>query len=120
MMQNDRMSEQLPFGSRGGTAIPYFPVDGEYVIKVTLHRTGNDHIIGLGAPHELDVRLDGSLIKRFTVGGDQWVKMAPPENYSSNLKADDVWEDYPITWIANSKCASRQGRASVHRHLVRR
>jgi len=95
MMQNDRMSEDLPFGSRGGTAVPYyFPADGEYVIKITLHRTGNDHIIGLGAPHELDVRLDGSLLKRFTVGGEEWVKMAPPENYSSNLKADDAWEDY--------------------------
>ncbi len=95
MMQSDRMSEDLPFGSRGGTAIPYyFPVDGEYVIKITLHRTGNDHIIGLGAPHDLEVRLDGRLIKQFTVGGEQWVKMAPPENYSSNLKADPAWEDY--------------------------
>jgi mono/diheme cytochrome c family protein len=95
LAQNDRMSDDLPFGSRGGTAVPYyFPVDGEYVVKVTLHRTGNDHIIGLGAPHQLDIRVDGALIKRFTVGGDEWVKMAPPENYSSNLKADPVWEDY--------------------------
>jgi cytochrome c553 len=95
LMQNERMSDDLPFGSRGGAAIPYyFPVDGEYVFKITLHRTGNDHIIGLGAPHELEIRLDGTLVNRFTVGGDQWVKMAPPENYSSNLKADDTWEDY--------------------------
>ncbi|MGE0451468.1 MAG: DUF1592 domain-containing protein [Vicinamibacterales bacterium] len=95
MMQNERMSEDLPFGSRGGAAIPYyFPVDGEYIFKITLHRTGNDHIIGLGAPHELEIRLDGGVVERFTIGGDQWVKMAPPENYSSNLKADDTWEDY--------------------------
>ena len=37
LMQDDRMSEDLPFGSRGGIAIRhYFPLDGEYVIKVAL------------------------------------------------------------------------------------
>jgi hypothetical protein len=93
--QDDRMSDDLPFGSRGGAAVPYFfPVDGDYTVKVDLHRTGNDHIQGLGAPHQLDIRLDGTLIKRFVVGGDEWVKRAPPENYSSNLKMDPEWEDY--------------------------
>ena len=32
LVQDDRMSEDLPFGSRGGIAIRHnFPLDGEYV-----------------------------------------------------------------------------------------
>jgi len=38
-MQDDRQSEDLPFGSRGGIAIRKdFPVDGEYLITVKLQR----------------------------------------------------------------------------------
>lgn len=34
LLQSDRMSEDLPFGSRGGTAVThYFPADGEYVVQ---------------------------------------------------------------------------------------
>src|SRR5688572_11606148 len=71
VVQNDRQSEDLPFGSRGGIAIPYqFPVDGEYLIKIRLRRQYQDYIMGMGWPQQLDVRLDGKLLKRFTVGGD--------------------------------------------------
>jgi len=95
MVQEDRMSEELPFGSRGGAAVPYFfPVDGDYDIKIELQRTGNQHIRGLGAEHQLDMRLDGALIERFTVGGDQWVAQAPPESYSGNINVGLEWEDY--------------------------
>ncbi len=39
LVQNDRMSEDLPFGSRGGIAIQhYFPVDAEYVLKIKLQK----------------------------------------------------------------------------------
>ncbi|MCH8266350.1 MAG: DUF1592 domain-containing protein [Acidobacteria bacterium] len=71
LMQEDRTSEDLPFGSRGGVAIRhYFPLDGEYTIKIGLQRNARDYIRGLGEPHQLDVRLDGARIKLFTVGGD--------------------------------------------------
>jgi hypothetical protein len=70
VVQDDRQSEDLPFGSRGGLAIPYnFPVEGEYLIKVRLRRQYQDYIMGMGWPQLLDVRLDGKLLKRFTVGG---------------------------------------------------
>ena len=70
-MQDDRQSEDLPFGSRGGIAVRHaFPVDGEYLIKVRLRRQYQDYIMGMGWPQQLDVRLDGKLLKRFTVGGD--------------------------------------------------
>jgi Protein of unknown function (DUF1592)/Protein of unknown function (DUF1588)/Protein of unknown function (DUF1585)/Protein of unknown function (DUF1587)/Protein of unknown function (DUF1595)/Planctomycete cytochrome C len=71
VVQDDRQSEDLPFGSRGGMAIRYdFPVDGQYLIKVRLRRQYQDYIMGMGWPQQLDVRLDGKLQKRFTVGGD--------------------------------------------------
>jgi hypothetical protein len=39
LAQDERMSEDLPFGSRGGVAIRHnFPLDGEYVIKESRHR----------------------------------------------------------------------------------
>ena len=70
VVQEDRQSEDLPFGTRGGLAVRYnFPVDGEYTIKVRLQRQYQDYLKGMGWPQQLDVRLDGKLLKRFTVGG---------------------------------------------------
>ena len=71
IVQDGRQSEDLPLGSRGGLAVPYqFPVDGEYVIRVRLRRQYQAYLMGMGWPQQLDVRLDGRLLKRFTVGGD--------------------------------------------------
>jgi mono/diheme cytochrome c family protein len=70
VVQDDRQSEDLPFGSRGGLAVRYnFPIDGEYLIKVRLRRQYQDYLMGMGWPQQLDVRVDGRLVKRFTVGG---------------------------------------------------
>jgi len=70
LMQDERAGEELPFGSRGGIAIRhYFPVDGEYTLRIFLERDRVLDIIGLAEPHQLDVRLDGALLKSFTVGG---------------------------------------------------
>ena len=75
LMQDDRMSEDLPFGSRGGIAIRhYFPVDGEYAITIRMQRNtlniGNE-IRGLDVKNEVDVRLDGAQLQLFTIGGDR-------------------------------------------------
>ena len=78
VVQDDRESEALPLGSRGGIAIPYnFPVDGEYTFRVRLRRQYQDYIMGMGWPQQLDLRLDGRLLKRFTVGGDAPGRPAP-------------------------------------------
>ncbi len=54
VLQNDRQSEDLPLGSRGGIAIHYnFPVDGEYLIKVRLQRQYQDYLKGMGWPQQL-------------------------------------------------------------------
>ena len=68
--QEDRQSEDLPLGSRGGISVRYhFPADGEYRFKVRLQRNYQDYLKGMGWEQLLDVRLDGKLLKRFAVGG---------------------------------------------------
>jgi hypothetical protein len=78
-VQDDRMNEALPFGSRGGIAVRHhFPLDGEYVIKVRLERNSRDFIRGLlDDPHQLDVRLDGARLQVFTIGGENYGRSAP-------------------------------------------
>ena len=71
IVQDTRQGEELPLGSRGGLAIPYqFPVGGEYRIKIRLRRQYQDYLMGMGWPQWLDVRVDGRLVERFTVGGN--------------------------------------------------
>jgi mono/diheme cytochrome c family protein len=98
MVQDDRQSEDLPFGSRGGIAIRHdFPVDGEYLIKVRLRRQYQDYIMGMGWPQQLDIRLDGKLLKRFTVGGGAQGRPAAA-SYAGDgepgFAGDPEWEKY--------------------------
>jgi hypothetical protein len=98
VIQDDRQSEDLPFGSRGGIAIRYnFPADGEYLIKVRLQRQYQDYLKGMGWPQQLDVRLDGKLVKRFTVGGDAKGRPAAL-SYAGDgepgFAGDPEWERY--------------------------
>jgi hypothetical protein len=98
VIQDDLQSEDLPFGSRGGMAIRYdFPVDGEYVIKIRLRRQYQDYVMGMGWPQQLDVRLDGALVKRFTVGGEGKGRPAAA-SYAGDgepgFAGDDEWEKY--------------------------
>ncbi len=75
-VQNERESRDLPIGSRGGIAVRHhFPLDAEYVIKVRLQR-GKDAttIVGMSEERQLDIRLDGRRITRFTVGGPDQVQ----------------------------------------------
>ena len=69
LRQDVRVSEDLPFNSRGGLAVNhYFPVDGEYVARIFFLRTYNGIIRGLHEPNDLEVRLDGELIETIKVG----------------------------------------------------
>ena len=98
VLQDDRQHEDLPFGSRGGIAIRYdFPVDGEYLIKVRLRRQYQDYVMGMGWPQQLDMRLDGALVKRFTVGGGASGRPAAA-SYAGDgepgFAGDPEWEKY--------------------------
>src|SRR5688572_14737467 len=92
--QGDRANEDLPFGSRGGLAVRHhFARDGDYSFKVRLRRQIYDYIIGMRTPQQLDVRLDGSLIKRFTVGGG--AKGTPgPLTWNGEIVGDTEYELY--------------------------
>ena len=98
VLQDDRQSEDLPFGSRGGIAIQQtFPVDGEYLIKVRLQRQYQDYLKGMGWPQQLDVRLDGKLLKRFSVGGKATGRPAAASfagDGEPGFAGDDSWEKY--------------------------
>ncbi|HEX4998269.1 MAG TPA: DUF1592 domain-containing protein [Terriglobia bacterium] len=98
VLQDDRQSEDLPFGSRGGIAVHYvFPVDGEYSVKVRLQRQYQDYIKGMGWAQKLDVRLDNKLIKRFEVGGKAVGRPAAASYAGSGepgFAGDDSWEKY--------------------------
>ena len=73
LAQDSRLSDDLPFSSRGGIAIRHhFPLDGEYVLRIQLKRDRTNFIRGLlGEPHQLDVFLDGVRLERFSVGGER-------------------------------------------------
>jgi mono/diheme cytochrome c family protein len=101
LVQNDRMSEDLPFGSRGGLAIRHrFPLDGEYVIRVRLTRSVYEYIVNLDETHELDVRVDGRRVARFQVGAEHPGTPAPVSFSGTFVAAGgtgyptQAWDDY--------------------------
>ena len=101
VLQEDRQSEDLPFGSRGGIAVRHvFPASGDYLIKVRLQRQYQDYLIGMGWPQQLDVRLDGKLVKRFVVGGSAKGRPAA-RSYAGDgepgFAGDPEWEIYMQT-----------------------
>jgi hypothetical protein len=70
LVQDDRMGEELPFGSRGGLAFRhYFPLDAEYDFRLRLQRDNTYVIRGLGVADQIDLRIDGERVKQFAVGG---------------------------------------------------
>ncbi len=98
VLQNDRQSEDLPLGSRGGIAVRHnFPVEGEYGLTVRLQRQYQDYLKGMGWPQQLDLRLDGKLLKRFSVGGQAQGRPAGA-SYAGDgepgFAGAPEWEDY--------------------------
>ena len=71
LVQDDRMSEDLPFGSRGGAAVRHhFPLDGEYVVRLALRNPGRRE------PQEIDVRVDG--VRRALLRAGSWPEGVNP------------------------------------------
>jgi mono/diheme cytochrome c family protein len=68
LLQSDRMSEDLPFGSRGGTAFRhYFPADGEYIVQPVFN--------GSSRPAQpVEVRIDDVRVARFETTGSGLAK----------------------------------------------
>ena len=93
LRQDDRMSEDLPFGSRGGMAIRHrFPRNGEYILKIRLQRDEDGNIRGLTKAYSLDVRLDGTRVALFTVGEEFKDGLPRPSYNDYEQHADDGLE----------------------------
>ena len=60
--------EELPFGTRGGTAASYtFPADGQYEIQLRLTRDRNERVEGLTDTHQVEISIDGARVQLFTL-----------------------------------------------------
>ncbi len=93
--QDRRMSEDLPFGSRGGVAIRHnFPLDGEYDVRIRLRRQLYDYVRGLQNRQRLEVRLDGERVAAFTIGGAPGTP--PPRTFAGAVLGDRAWEEYAL------------------------
>ena len=59
-MQDERIEEDAPFGTRGGIAVShYFPLDGEYTFQVKLERNHSEVLRGMTDKSQLEIRVDG-------------------------------------------------------------
>ncbi len=73
--QGLRISDDLPFGSRGGLAVRYyFPADGEYLFEMRPRETGvSGGFEGVTAePHQIEVSLDNVKAWTGTIGGPEF------------------------------------------------
>ena len=96
LIQEDQQSEDLPFGSRGGTVIRHhFPVDGEYHIQLRLRTNYVGYVRGMDAAHEVEIRLDGVRLENFTLGGEAPGTPAPI-SFAGNIRGTDDWEHYTL------------------------
>ena len=100
--QEDRASEDLPFGTRGGIAVRrYFPVDGDYSVNVRMKTAvGQNVLIGADFPSPVEVRLDGALVEQFTFGRDK----AADENWTAQTYygGNEVPENYEFRFLVKA------------------
>jgi len=88
LSQNDHM-EGLPLGTRGGLSLRhYFPLDGEYVIKVRLWRATADVIKGLEELHQVEISVDGNRVKLANIGGKNEAELSYTNSGTSALEID--------------------------------
>ena len=80
--QGRRLSEDLPWGSRGGLAVRYyFPVDGEYLFQLRLNEGGvAGGIVGITEePQQLDLSIDNARVSTVTLGGPEFARTGGPQ-----------------------------------------
>ena len=64
--------EGLPLGTVGGLAVDhYFPLDGEYELRLALLRTNLSAIRGLEHTHQVEIAIDGTRVLLETIGGER-------------------------------------------------
>jgi len=77
-LSQDQHIDGLPLGTRGGIlAKHFFPLDGEYILKLRMWRNTFDLLRGVEDPHEIEISVDGERVQGVKVGGrEDFVKMA--------------------------------------------
>ena len=92
LWQNDRLGEEFPLGSRGGIAVRhYFPVDGEYVIRIKPDVTYQGDIRGLNVKNEMEIRVDGVRLGQFAIGGgDAWTNTGVGQLAVDDLRTEEL------------------------------
>jgi hypothetical protein len=114
LAQDERLSEELPFGSRGGAVIRHnFTVDGEYSIRIQPRTNLYNYVRGLAEPYQLEVRLDRARIGSFTIGG----KNPPgetPASWAGTVYGSPEWELYALGADDGLELRFRVKAASVH------
>jgi cytochrome c5 len=95
--QDARMGEDLPFATHGGMAVHHtFPLDGDYAFSIRLRK--NDTVSTIDGieddEHEIELRVDHALVKRFKIGGkfkgpDPGVLIAVTEDDIEGAKIHD-------------------------------
>ena len=86
----------LPIGTVGGVSFHHlFPADGEYSIKITLHKSKEHYVRGVGDPHQLHLRLDDVLVKRFDFPGAPG-QAAPRSVAGTGIVGSPEWEAYTV------------------------
>src|SRR6266851_7007279 len=95
--QDARMGEDMPFATHGGLAVRHtFPLDGEYAFAIRLKKNGTVSTIdGIEEDeHQIELRVDHTLVKQFTIGGtfkgpDPGVLIAVSEDDIEGRKVHD-------------------------------
>src|SRR5262249_23083572 len=96
LRQTERLDEDFPLGTKGGIAVRhYFPVDGEYVIKLKLQRTFDSIIRGLNVPNQFEIRVDGKRVAQFTIGGPP----LPPEQFDGANVTNPLYDGDEILQV---------------------
>ena len=91
--QSVRVSDELPLGSRGGTAFRHhFPADGEYLFELRPKESGaGGGFEGITAePHQLDIAIDNVKVATVTLGGPEF---APRRGGGAGAAGDYPRED---------------------------
>ena len=95
LTQTDRL-DGMPFGTRGGTRVEhFFPVDGEYEIRVRLARNSYG-IVGLREPHPLEITLDGERVQLATAGAGVSSRDADDRRERYKLQDDNLHVRLPV------------------------
>ncbi len=121
LRQDRRVSDDLPFGSRGGLAVDYyFPLDAEYIVRIYLLRTYDGRVRGLANASELEVRLDGELVETRTIGGPLYDADGEPRRRNLRNSADDGQEvRFRATAGPGTLAVSFVNKASVPEGMLR-